>query len=1447
METCDPVGTPMEIKDKLELNKNGTLVDATKYHSMIGALMYLMSNRSDIVHATCLCARYQAKPTEKHLKEDSGFELTGFSDADYAGCKDTFKSTSSRAQLLGEKLVSWSSKKQDCTVLSTAEAEYVSLSTCCAQVIWMQTQLTDYCFHFNKISNYCDSKSVIAISYNPVQYSRTKHIAGCYHFIMENMEKGMIKLYFVKTDYQLADLFTKALPVDRFMICADIARITRTEPNTRQKQTRERKRISKSHQSEAPIGSKSKSVKSKPQLVRASRRKSSSDSGYDTMSGSGSEDLSMPYRRPKLMPFTSSAHIKGVPPVLRISAFIHGHGHPELAKKLNDKIPKTVDEMWERFRAFIRGETVSDTTKVIRSPRWEKSAGKASWRKGFTPLTKTPKEILAMDNVNFPPPPLMKQIEKAVALGRLAHLVKDIRQSGQKNKGSAKGKEKVINMVRSQGYQKRPYKRVEHCMDYAIAFSSVPRYQLMDCPVVVDAMIEGFKVRRIYVDGGRSLEIMYEHCFRNLSYRTRSRLRESQNPLVGFSGEVNYPLGDIDLEVTMVECERTRIVIMEFAVVKSLSMYNSLLGRMGMRSLGVVASTIHSMVKFPTSNGIATITTIRETLRDCKKIEEAQALSQHAHVTDPSPMQTSSEVTNPRVSLALTPADMTGIPRAIMEHILDTNPHIEPKVQKKRSLALDRRKVVTDEVNEWLKASIGYHQIRKTKKDEEKKTFHTEERVFCYTKMPFGLKNAGTTYQRLVDSAFKEQIGVNLEAINMKLNPKKCSFGMEEGKFLGYIVTSEGIRGNPKKTKAVMDMPSPKTLKKMQSLRATEAALLEMKKLVSELPTLTTLKKGETLMMYLATADEAVSAVLLTERDGRKMPIHYVSRSLQGIETNYSLMEKLTLALVYAARRLRRIAVKGQVLADFLVDASIEINVAPMVASTLRVEDILESSNAMEDLTPGPRAWRLYTDEASNNGGSRDGFILIPPDDVKYSYVLHLNFSNSNNDAEYEALLAGLRISTEMQVKYIHAFVDSKLVASQVEGSYEAKGERMIKYQEKVLELDGAFNRFRITRIPRVENRKADPLSKLAAVQFDHLSKEVLVEVLNKCSVEAQEVNMVVEEEGPTWITLIQNYLEKRMLPEDPVDARTLMEKIRNYTMEDGVLYRKSYLVLLMRCIWPLQANYVIREVRMGSCEMYDGLRQVVAKAINLGYYWPSMHRDARDLIRACDDCQAHASVPRLLKANMISVTLAWTFMKWDVDIVGPLPKGPGRVKYLIVATEYFTKWMEAKPLATITGRQGNGEVERENRSLLKGIKTKLEKGGSAWAEEVLNVLWAHQTMKKTNNGETPFSLTYELRLNLDLLEERIEIVAIREARYKQLVEKYYNKKVRHVQFKVGEFILRKNEASRAANTGKLGPTWEGPYKVIQAFQSGAYKLSNMEGEEIPKTWHACNLQRCYM
>nr|GEZ90563.1 ribonuclease H-like domain-containing protein [Tanacetum cinerariifolium] len=230
------IGTPMAMKPKLDADLSGNPVGQTNYCSKIRSLMYITSSRPDIVQAVCFCARYQSRPTEKHLKEVKrifrylrgtvnmglwypkgfSFDLTAFLDADHAECIDSHKSTSGGIQFLGDKFVRWMSKKQNCTAMSSAEAKYVALSASCAQVMWMRTQLQDYGFNYNKIPLYCDSQSAIEISCNPVQHSRTKHIHNRYYFIKEQVENGIIELYIVRTEYQLADMFTKALPEDRF-------------------------------------------------------------------------------------------------------------------------------------------------------------------------------------------------------------------------------------------------------------------------------------------------------------------------------------------------------------------------------------------------------------------------------------------------------------------------------------------------------------------------------------------------------------------------------------------------------------------------------------------------------------------------------------------------------------------------------------------------------------------------------------------------------------------------------------------------------------------------------------------------------------------------------------------------------------------------------------------------------------------------------------------------------------------------------------------------------------------------------------------------------------------------------------------------------------------------------------------------------------------------------
>ncbi|KAJ9540987.1 hypothetical protein OSB04_027493 [Centaurea solstitialis] len=236
LENAKIMKTPMSPSCALDSDPDEKAVDVTTYRGMIGSLMYLTASRPDIMFSTCLCARYQSKPKESHLKavkrifrylkgtvnlglwypKGSGYELTGYTDADHGGCKLDRKSTTGHIQFLGDKLVSWASKKQNCVSLSTAEAEYVAAASCCSQIIWMRTQLRDYGFKFDKIPIYRDSKSAIAISCNPVQHTKTKHIDIRYHFIKDHVEKGTIELYFVNTEFQLADLFTKALDEKRF-------------------------------------------------------------------------------------------------------------------------------------------------------------------------------------------------------------------------------------------------------------------------------------------------------------------------------------------------------------------------------------------------------------------------------------------------------------------------------------------------------------------------------------------------------------------------------------------------------------------------------------------------------------------------------------------------------------------------------------------------------------------------------------------------------------------------------------------------------------------------------------------------------------------------------------------------------------------------------------------------------------------------------------------------------------------------------------------------------------------------------------------------------------------------------------------------------------------------------------------------------------------------------
>ncbi|GJT26746.1 retrovirus-related pol polyprotein from transposon TNT 1-94 [Tanacetum coccineum] len=196
----DPVDTPMVEKSKLDEDTHGKAVDPTHYRGMVGTLMYLTASRPDLTFV---------------YPKDSSIALTAYADADHAVCQDTRRSTSGSMQLLGDRLVSWSSKRHKSAAISSTEAEYIALSGCCSHVLWMRSQLTNYGLGFNKIPMYCDNKSAIALCCNNVQHSRSKHIDIRFHFIKEKVKNGVVELYFVNTEYQLADIFTKALGRER--------------------------------------------------------------------------------------------------------------------------------------------------------------------------------------------------------------------------------------------------------------------------------------------------------------------------------------------------------------------------------------------------------------------------------------------------------------------------------------------------------------------------------------------------------------------------------------------------------------------------------------------------------------------------------------------------------------------------------------------------------------------------------------------------------------------------------------------------------------------------------------------------------------------------------------------------------------------------------------------------------------------------------------------------------------------------------------------------------------------------------------------------------------------------------------------------------------------------------------------------------------------------------
>ena len=360
-------------------------------------------------------------------------------------------------------------------------------------------------------------------------------------------------------------------------------------------------------------------------------------------------------------------------------------------------------------------------------------------------------------------------------------------------------------------------------------------------------------------------------------------------------------------------------------------------------------------------------------------------------------------------------------------------------------------------------------------------------------------------------------------------------------------------------------------------------------------------------------------------------------------------------------------AIKGQVLADFIMEfAPIE------PAETTQEEDDLPM-------------WKLSVDGASNAQGSGAGLILTSPEGIDIEYALRFGFRASNNEAEYEAVIAGLNLAHLLEINQLEVYSDSQLVVRQIEDTYEAKSETMVLYLQKVRDLLKKFVLVQVKHVPRAENSRADALAKLATALQEDLGMSTLVEYLAEPSIDPY--SMVVAPVGSvsSWMDPIWDYINDKTLPDDPKEAAKIRVRSSRFTNHKGSLYKRGFFTPFLKCIAGEDIEYVLREVHEGICGNHIGARTLAGKVLRQGYYWPTILKDATGLLKKCRICQEHAKVSRLPSEPLTSITSPWPFQQWGLDILGPLPIGKGQCKFIIVAVDYFTKWAEAEPLATIT------------------------------------------------------------------------------------------------------------------------------------------------------------------
>ncbi|CAA0817430.1 RNase H family protein, partial [Striga hermonthica] len=315
------------------------------------------------------------------------------------------------------------------------------------------------------------------------------------------------------------------------------------------------------------------------------------------------------------------------------------------------------------------------------------------------------------------------------------------------------------------------------------------------------------------------------------------------------------------------------------------------------------------------------------------------------------------------------------------------------------------------------------------------------------------------------------------------------------------------------------------------------------------------------------------------------------------------------------------------------------------------------------------------------------GIVLANPENRLFCHSVKFLFPATNNEAEYEALLSVLDLAGSMNVKQLKVFSDSQLLVNQINGSYEVKEPRLTPYLALAKKKLSKFAA-EVEHIPRTLNVQADALSRLASSTGMESMEYVQVgqqEQPSTCLSEVTVLDPATSQNSPTWMDPIIRYLETGALPANPKEARALRIRAARYTLDNGILFKRGYSTPLLKCVNESDSRYILEEFHEGVCGSHPGAQALSYKVLRQGYYWPTLKTDAAAWVRKCPKCQIFGPNIHRSPEELKSIYSTWPFAQWGIDLIGPLPTRKGGVRFAIVAVDYFTKWAEAEPLATIT------------------------------------------------------------------------------------------------------------------------------------------------------------------